>query len=78
MDITKMILEEYAKTKSTKEVAMCEKNLDKEEINLIEVLNCEQRKSFMDMRKCYFHLLMECEKEVVNFTLNFIKAIFNK
>lgn len=78
MDITKMILEEYEKTKSTKEVAMCEKNLDKEEINLISILNCEQRKIFMDMRKCYFDLLMECEKEVINFTLTFIKTIFNK
>ncbi len=78
MDITKIILEEYVKTKSTKVVVECEKRLDKEENNLIEVLNCEQRKSFMDMRKCYFHLLMECEKEVVNFTLTFIKAIFNK
>ena len=78
MDITKIILEEYAKTKSTKVVVECEKKLDEEENNLIEVLNCDQRKSFMDMRKCYFHLLMECEKEVVNFTLNFIKAIFNK
>lgn len=78
MDITKIILEEYAKAKSSKEVEECEFELDEEENNLIEVLNCEQRKSFMDMRKCYFHLLMECEKEVVNFTLNFIKAIFNK
>ena len=78
MDITKIILEEYVKTKSTKVVVECEKRLDKEENNLIEVLNCEQRKSFMVMRKCYFHLLMECEKEIVNFTLNFIKAIFNK
>lgn len=78
MDITKIILEEYAKTKSTKVVVECEKRLDKEKNNLIEVLNCEQRKSFMDMRKCYFHLLMECEKEIVNFTLTFIKAIFNK
>ena len=78
MDITKIILEEYVKTKSTKVVVEGEKRLDKEENNLIEVLSCEQRKSFMDMRKCYFHLLMECEKEVVNFTLNFIKAIFNK
>ena len=78
MDITKMILEEYAKTKSTKEAGMCEKNLDKEEINLISILNCEQRKNFMDMRKCYFDLKMESEIELVKFTLTFIKTIFNK